>query len=102
MTLEPESVMITDAAGTQLWYVTGRLHRTDGPALIWANGTQLWYVTGRLHRTDGPAVIWANGHQEWWVRGQNLTKEIISWMQQRDIKWPWSESAQVEFVLTWS
>lgn len=27
--------------------------------------TQCWYVDGKLHRVDGPAVIWPNG-QMWW------------------------------------
>ncbi len=53
----------------QEWYVNGRRHRSDGPAVIGAGGIQMWYLDGRRHRLDGPAVSWANGDQEWWVNG---------------------------------
>ena len=45
----------------------GKLHRSDGPARIWADGSKEWYINGKLHRTDGPARIWANGIKEWWI-----------------------------------
>lgn len=54
---------------------TDKLHRLDGPAVIWADGTQMYYVDGKRHRTDGPAVIWANGTQEYYVDGKRLTPE---------------------------
>ena len=25
------------------------------------------YLNGKLHREDGPAVIYANGTKEWWL-----------------------------------
>ena len=28
-----------------------------------------FYKGGRLHRDDGPAVIWSDGQKEWWVNG---------------------------------
>ena len=39
-----------------------------------STGTQYWYRNGKFHRTDGPAIIWADGVQEWWENGQ--LKEI--------------------------
>ena len=48
----------------------GRLHRLDGPAVIYANGTRMWYIDGDLHRSDGPAVEWADGDREWYVHGE--------------------------------
>lgn len=38
------------------WYVTGKLHRTDGPAVEYKDIGKEWWVDGKLHRTDGPAV----------------------------------------------
>jgi hypothetical protein len=35
----------------------GRIHREDGPAMIYANGTEVWYSDGKVHRTDGPAMV---------------------------------------------
>ncbi len=58
------------AAGTQEWWVDGQLHREDGPAIIRKSGTKLWYLNGQRHCSDGPAIIWADGTQEWWVNGK--------------------------------
>jgi len=35
---EPEKIVLPD--GTQEWRLNGRLHRTDGPALIWTDGSE--------------------------------------------------------------
>jgi len=66
--------------GTQSWYINGKLHREDGPAIIWGNCTQDgnlrpiagrhdWYKEGKLHRDNGPAIIWADGSQYWYKNG---------------------------------
>jgi hypothetical protein len=33
-----------------------KYHREDGPALVYPNGYKAWFINGRLHRVDGPAV----------------------------------------------
>ncbi len=48
----------------------GRLHRNDGPAVIYTHGTQKWYQHGKIHRDDGPAVIFINGDQVWYQYGK--------------------------------
>ncbi|MBF0572116.1 MAG: hypothetical protein HQL12_09660, partial [Candidatus Omnitrophica bacterium] len=53
------------ANGNKYWYLQSRYHRTDGPAVELANGDKWWYLHGQLHRADGPAVEWANGNKEW-------------------------------------
>ena len=55
------------------WYVDGKLHRLDGPAIESANGTSLWYFKGKRHRLDGPAIEYANGCREWWIDGWFMT-----------------------------
>ena len=55
------------ADGSREWWVSGQRHRTDGPAIERASGSREWWVSGRLHRTDGPAVEYANGARQWWV-----------------------------------
>ena len=45
-------------------------HRTDGPAVEYANGDKEWYVEDKLHRTDGPAIEWADGSKEWYIVGK--------------------------------
>jgi hypothetical protein len=58
------------ATGTKEWFLNGKLHREDGPALEFANGHKSWHLNGDLHREDGPAVEWANGDKMWWLNGK--------------------------------
>ena len=59
-----------DEDGNQYWYLNGKLHREDGPAVIWANGNKFWFLNGKCHREDGPAYISSDGTQAWWVNGE--------------------------------
>jgi len=61
---------IIQADGSQYWHVDGKKHREGGPAIVLANGSRLWYRDGELHRTDGPAVIWADGSRLWYRDGE--------------------------------
>ena len=38
------------------------------------NGDKLWYQNGNLHRTDGPAIEYANGSKLWFIEGKGYTK----------------------------
>jgi len=51
-----------------------RLHREDGPAVLYPNGTKKWYQEGNLHREDGPAVEYCDGRTEWWVNGKQARR----------------------------
>ena len=51
------------------WYLNGELHRINGPAVEWANGFKLWFLNGKCHRTDGPAIENTNGTKEWFLNG---------------------------------
>jgi|TARA_R110000851_G_scaffold107800_2_gene228279 hypothetical protein len=55
--------------GDTWWYLDGKLHRTDGPAIDYPDGTKQWYHQGSRHRTDGPAVEYPDGSKSWWLRG---------------------------------
>ena len=50
----------------------GKRHRTDGPAIEYANGTKYWYINGKRHRTDGPAIKYANGDKHWYINDKLL------------------------------
>lgn len=63
----PNTLNIFD--GSKKWYHEGKLHRENGPAVIYSNGHQEWYRKGKLHRDDGPAVIYPDGSEEWYVNG---------------------------------
>ena len=65
-----------DDYGNKFWhYKHGGFHRSNGPAIEWANGGKEWDFQGKLHRVDGPAVEAADGHREWWVHGQLHRKD---------------------------
>lgn len=58
---------IIDEYGTTTWYLNGRRHREDGPAVEAADGLKEWWLNGKLHREDGPAVEKANGMKKWYI-----------------------------------
>jgi len=41
--------------GDKVWYLNGKHHREDGPAVEDADGTKKWFLNDKLHREDGPA-----------------------------------------------
>ena len=34
-----------------------------------------WYLNGKLHREDGPAVELTNGSKEWYLNGNRLSEK---------------------------
>jgi hypothetical protein len=60
--------------GSTEYWVDGKAHREGGPAVIRADGSRSWHQDGRLHRTDGPAVEEEDGYTEWWVYGKRLPR----------------------------
>ena len=60
--------------GNKYWYLNGKCHREDGPAIEYANGSKLWYLNDQLHREDGPAVEYANGDKRWFLDGKEYTE----------------------------
>jgi hypothetical protein len=63
------------ADGSKYWYLDGKSHREDGPAIEFANGTKYWYLDGKLHREDGPAIECANGNKYWYLEDKKLTEQ---------------------------
>ncbi len=61
-----------DHFGTKHWYLDGKHHREDGPAIEWAYGSRFWYFNGKLHREDGPAAEYANGEKVWFLNDKRL------------------------------
>jgi hypothetical protein len=61
--------------GHKEWWLNGKRHREDGPAMEFANGDKIWYLHGNIHREDGPAVEFVNGDKIWWLNGKRLSEE---------------------------
>ena len=39
------------------------------------DGDKSWWLNGKLHREDGPAIEWANGSKAWFLNDEEVTKE---------------------------
>jgi len=61
--------------GTKEWWLNGKRHREDGPAIEYPSGNRYWCLNGELHREDGPAIERPDGYNEWWLNGKYLTEE---------------------------
>ena len=61
--------------GTRFWYLSGNRHREDGPAIEYPGGTKCWYLNGKLHREDGPATECSDGTRFWYLNDQILTEK---------------------------
>lgn len=63
----------TDTAGK----VLGVFHREDGPALMRGDWKEEWYLDGRRHRLDGPAILYHDldprEYNVWWVHGRRIS-----------------------------
>mgnify|MGYP003332584576 FL=1 len=64
-----------DNDGHKEWYINGKLHREDGPAVEYANGDKRWYINDQLHRKDGPAIEYASGYKCWYINDQLHRKD---------------------------
>ena len=42
---------------------------------VYPNGDKEWFLNGKLHREDGPAVEYADGHKSWYLNGKEVTEE---------------------------
>lgn len=52
------------------WFRNGYPHRDGGlPSEISDDGSMRYFVNGKLHRTDGPAVIKADGTELYFIEG---------------------------------
>jgi hypothetical protein len=67
-----KSICKTDKSGNKRWYLDGKLHREDGPAIDYANGDKVWCLNGQLHREDGPAVKYADSYKAWYYQDKCL------------------------------
>ena len=85
-------------------------HRENGPAIEFMdsdgkfdNGTRLWCVDCKLHRVDGPAVIFAYGKEEWWINDQKIEQpscKLRAWIEEENIDLK-TEEGQIAFILRW-
>ena len=56
---------------SKLWYLNGKRHREDGPAVEYFEGDKEWWLNNKLHRTDGAAIELADGRKSWFLNGKH-------------------------------
>jgi len=69
----PAVDLLDGMCGTKEWFIDGKRHRKDGPAVIWADGDKIWFLNDRRHRLDGPAVEY-NDMIVWCLLGVEYSK----------------------------
>jgi hypothetical protein len=62
-------------SGTRCWYLNGKFHREDGPAIESYDGSRYWYLNSKYHREDGPACEYADGSRCWYLNDVEYTEE---------------------------
>jgi hypothetical protein len=55
------------------WYSEVSVNYT-GVAENW-NGDRCWFLKGKLHRIDGPAIEFKNGDKSWYLNGIEYSQE---------------------------
>jgi hypothetical protein len=74
-----EGPAIEKPNGDKFWFIHGRLHRLDGPAMITLVSdnqyVKYWCVNDNYHRLDGPAVELPSGEGRYYIKGKLLYKE---------------------------
>ena len=63
-----------DIYENKCWYLNGKLHRVDGPAIECSSGVKYWYLNGNLHRIDGPAAEFSDGTKWWYLNDIRYTE----------------------------
>lgn len=54
-----------------------KIHRLNGPAVIYYDGRKEWWVHGKRHRLNGPAIIYPDGSRSWYKNGELLYSKIM-------------------------
>ena len=82
---QPE--MKVNSNGTKRWYLNGKLHREDGPAIEWSDGSKEWWLNGQYHCEGGPAIEWASGRKVWCLNGKEFSfEDYIMELERRGLK----------------
>ena len=74
---------VEHADGSKEWYLNGKIHREDGPAFEGADGTKEWYLNGNPHREDGPAFEYADGTKVWYLNGTEID-QLVYWVTTKE------------------
>ena len=43
--------------------------------IVYPEGSKSWWLNGKRHREDGPAIEYADGNKFWCLNGERVTEE---------------------------
>ena len=90
---KPECTIYPD--GTKEWWLNGKFHREDGPAIENSNGSKEWWLNGKCHREDGPAIEHPDGTKEWYLNGIKIHPEsLVDLWLEREVFCCWDETTE--------
>ncbi len=55
--MKTKPVCKTDSHGDKRWYLDGKLHREDGPAVEYSDGSKYWYLNGKRYEPSAHEII---------------------------------------------
>ena len=96
--------IVEDRNGSIFYFLNGKYHREDGPAIIYSDGALGYYLNGKRHREDGPAIIYSFGLEYYYLKGNNITEKVNKWIKENNIpdyKF-WNESDKRLFRITFN
>jgi hypothetical protein len=53
-----------------------------GESREYSSGNKYWYLNGRRHREDGPAIEWFSGDKHWYINGEFIHCETQKQFEQ--------------------
>jgi hypothetical protein len=77
--MDSEPTLKIDENGTKEWWLNGKLHRVDGPAVEFISSGEQWWLNGKVHRVDGPAVERPDGCKYWYLNDRRY--KFDDWLE---------------------
>ena len=63
--------VVKDKKGNIAYFLNGKFHRKDEPAIEFADGSKFWILNNEYHREGRPAIEWTSGSKEWLLNGKH-------------------------------
>jgi hypothetical protein len=79
-------VIVVDESRKTYYDANFKIHRDNGPAILWKNGRRSYYKHGYLHREDGPAIENSNGKSRYYLENKRLMKSEFDRRIRRKLK----------------
>ena len=70
-------IEVNDYGTIRYYNSDNKLHRVNGPAVIYTNGDKSWIQNDKYHRLDGPAIVCSDGVRSWYIDGKYHSEEAF-------------------------